>query len=70
MEKQSKIDELMDDLYGDKCFKILKFNIGDFFSEKVEDEMFDEINKLSKELEDEIQFYCVEIVSLRNFLWT
>lgn len=62
-EKQNKIDELMDDLYGDK-------ELGNFFSEKVEDEMFDEINKLSKELEDEIQFYCVEIVSLRNFLWT
>ena len=63
LEKQNKIDELMDDLYGDR-------ELGDFFSEDVEDEMFDEINKLSKELEDEIQFYCVEIVSLRNFLWT
>lgn len=62
-EKQNKIDELMDDLYGDR-------ELGDFFSEDVEDEMFDEINKLSKDLEDEIQFYCVEIVSLRNFLWT
>ena len=60
---KNKIDELMDDLYGDREF-------GDFFSEDVEDKMFNEINKLSKELEDEIQFYCVEIVSLRNFLWT
>ena len=62
-EKQNKIDELMDDLYGDR-------ELGDFFSKDVEDEMFDEINKLSKELEEEIQFYCVEVVSLRNFLWT
>ena len=62
-EKQNKIDELMDDLYGNR-------ELGDFFSKDVEDEMFDEINKLSKELEEEIQFYCVEIVSLRNFLWT
>ena len=62
-EKQNKIDELMDDLYGNR-------ELGDMLSEKVEDEMFDEINKLSKELEEEIQFYCIEIVSLRNFLWT
>ena len=62
-EKQNKIDELMDDLYGNR-------ELGDFFNEDVEDEMFDEINKLSKELEEEIQFYCVEVVSLRNFLWT
>jgi len=62
-EKQNKIDELMDDLYGGR-------ELDDFFSEKEEDKMFDEINKLSKDLEDEIQFYCVEIVSLRNFLWT
>ena len=53
----------MDDLYGNR-------ELGDMLSEKVEDEMFDEINKLSKELEEEIQFYCIEIVSLRNFLWT
>ena len=62
-EKQNKIDELMDDLYGNR-------ELGDTLSEKVEDDMFDEINKISKELEEEIQFYCIEIVSLRNFLWT
>lgn len=62
-EKQNKIDELMDDLYGGK-------ELGDLFSEKEEDKMYNEVNKLSKDLEDEIQFYCVEIVSLRNFLWT
>lgn len=62
-EKQIKIDELMDDLYGNR-------ELGDMLSEKVEDEMFDEINKLSKELEEEIQFYCTEIVQLRNYLWT
>jgi hypothetical protein len=62
-EKQNTIDELMDDLYGGR-------ELDDFFSEKEEDKMFDEINKLSKELEEEIQFYCIEIVSLRNFLWT
>ena len=62
-EKQNKIDELMDDLYGGR-------ELGDLFSEKEEDKMYNEINKLSKDLEDEIQFYCVEIVSLRNFLWT
>jgi hypothetical protein len=62
-EKQNKIDELMDDLYGGK-------DITDFYTVDQEDELFNEINKLSNELEDEIQFYCVEIVSLRNFLWT
>ena len=62
-KKQNKIDELMDDLYGDK-------DINNFFTIEQEDELFNEINKLSKELEEEIQFYCVEIVSLRNFLWT
>ena len=34
----------MDDLYGDR-------ELSDFFSEDVEDEMFNEINKLNKELE-------------------
>ena len=62
-EKQNKIDELMDDLYGDT-------DINNFFTIEQEDEMFDEINKLSNELEQEIQFYCIEIVQLRNYLWT
>ena len=62
-EKQSKIDELMNDLYGDK-------ELDELLSFEREDEMYNEINKLSKALEEEIQFYCVEIVSLRNFLWT
>ena len=62
-EKQIKIDELMEDLYGDK-------KLGESFSVEREDKMYNKINKLSRDLEDEIQFYCVEIVSLRNFLWT
>jgi hypothetical protein len=62
-EKQNKIDELMDDLYGDT-------DINNLFTIEQEDEMFDEINKLSNELEQEIQFYCIEIVQLRNYLWT
>jgi len=62
-KKQNKIDELSDDLYGIK-------DINNFYTIDQEDELFNQINKLSNELEDEIQFYCVEIVSLRNFLWT
>ena len=62
-KKQNKIDQLMDDLYGDK-------ELNELLSVEREDKMYNEINKLSNELEDEIQFYCVEIVSLRNFLWT
>ncbi len=62
-EKQNKIDELTDDLYGDK-------DINNFFTTEQEDEMFDDIKKLSNELDQEIQFYCIEIVQLRNYLWT
>ena len=61
-ETQIKIDELLNDLYEGK-------ELGDLLNEK-EDKMFNEISKLSNELEEKIQFYCVEIVSLRNFLWT
>ena len=62
-EKQTKIDELMDDLYAGK-------ELCDLFDANHQNELHEEIEKLTRELDDEIQFYCVEVVTLRNFLWT